>query len=119
MDGAVDPVHLAMQTRRRVVTSQMHARQRMGMLQVLGKKLTMSGGDRSTETDSAGNARFALSAGACVSERIREMLDGPARYVLEKLAVIRHLTAGGLGGRLGQIPVRARMRAYGHQRMPR
>jgi hypothetical protein len=108
MDGAVDPVHLAMQGRRRVVTRQMHARQGMGVVQVLGKKLAMSGGDRSTETNSAGNARFALPAGPRVSERIGEMLDGRARDVLKKLAVIRHLTADGLGGRLGQIPVRPR-----------
>src|SRR5262245_64810958 len=117
MNRPIDAIHLAPKSRRRVVISQMGARQGMKMMSMFRKERAGACGRRGSKAHLAANLRLPVSASSLMPEWIGKVLDGLTGYALQKLAVLRHLPRDCRRWRLCKIPVGRGMPPDCHQRM--
>src|ERR1700737_1509115 len=70
MNGAIDPVQLAVEACGRVVACKVHARKRVEGFEMLRKKHAVTGGDRGSKADGFGDLRLPLATSARVAKWI-------------------------------------------------
>src|SRR5260370_39759340 len=119
MNGAIDPVQLAVEACGRVVACKVHARKGVEVFEMLRKKHAVTGSERGSKADGFGDLRLPLATGARVAKWIGKMLDRQTGASLQELSVFVHLPMDTARRCLCEIAMGAGMRANGHEGMTR